>query len=114
MTILAKGTKRRCRKTCTARSLIKDFYTFPNDMGKVYSDMVTFLQKTGYTHEDLFQHLDKAYRADPTGMSPKNIYLYFDMVLLRNKDIDVQLILDTYDNINEAMDVKAGKVPNYD
>lgn len=82
---------------------------FQKDLGKVYSDMVTFLKKSGYTNDEIFNILDKAYKSDPTGMSAKNIYLYFDMVLVKNKDTNVQKILDTYDDINEAMEVKSGK-----
>lgn len=82
---------------------------FPKGDGKVYSDWASFLDKNGVSREQVFQILDKAYKADPTAMSAKNIYMYFDVVLERNKDIDVQLILDTYDNINEANEVKSGK-----
>ncbi len=82
---------------------------FPKGAGKVYSDWASFLDKNGVSREKVFQILDKAYKADPTAMSAKNIYMYFDVVLERNKDIDVQLVLDTYDNINEANEVKSGK-----
>ena len=81
---------------------------FQKDLGKVYSDMVTFLKKSGFTNEQVFQKLEQAYLEDPSGMSVKNTALYFDMILAQNKDTDVQKILDTYDDINESLDVKAG------
>lgn len=83
---------------------------FPKDLAKVYSDWVTFLEKYDLGEDErIFQYLEKAFKIDPTAMSPKNIYLYFDMVLERNKNIDVQKILDTYDDINDALDNKAIK-----
>lgn len=82
---------------------------FQKDLGKVYSDMVTFLSKAGYTKEEVFVHLEKAYKEDPSAMSAKNTLLYFDIILHDNKDTDVQKILDSYDDINESLDVKSGK-----
>jgi len=81
---------------------------FSKGDGKVYSDWASFLDRNGVSRELVYQILDKAYKADPTAMSAKNIYMYFDVVLERNRDIDVQMILDTYDDINEAMEVKSG------
>ncbi|MDC9721681.1 MAG: hypothetical protein PSN34_02755 [Urechidicola sp.] len=82
---------------------------FPKGDGKVYSDFASFLDKNGVTKEQVYQILHKAYQADPTAMSAKNIYMYFDVVLERNKEIDVQKILDTYDDINDAQDKKTEK-----
>ncbi len=82
---------------------------FPKGDGKVYNDFCSFLNKCGVSKEKVYQILHKAYKADPTAMSAKNIYMYFDIVLERNKEIDVQLILDTYDDINDASDKKAEK-----
>lgn len=82
---------------------------FPKGDGKVYSDFASFLDKNGVTQEDVYQILHKAYQADPTAMSAKNIYMYFDVILKRNKEIDVQKILDTYDDIKDAQDKKAEK-----
>ena len=82
---------------------------FPQGDGKVLSDFASFLSNNGMTLEDVYQILHKAYQADPTEMSAKNIYMYFDVVLERNKNIDVQLIMDTYDDINDAQDIKAEK-----
>lgn len=82
---------------------------FPEGDGKVYSDFASFLAKNGVSQEEVYQILHKAYQADPTAMSAKNIYMYFDVVLERNKEIDVQKILDTYDDIKDAQDEKAEK-----
>ena len=81
---------------------------FQKDLGKVYSDMVTFLRKSGFTNEEVFERLEQAYLEDPSGMSVKNTALYFEMILEKNKDTNVQKILDTHDDINESLDVKSG------
>ena len=82
---------------------------FPKDAGKVYNNWASFLDKNGVSRDKVYQILDKSYNADPTSMTAKNIYMYFDVVLEKNKNTNVQLILDTYDDINEAMGVKSGK-----
>lgn len=81
---------------------------FPKGDGKVYNDFASFLGNNGISREQVFQILDKAYKIDPLAVSPKNTFMYFEVVLERNKDIDAQIILDTYDEINEAQDVKSG------
>ncbi|MBV1887857.1 MAG: hypothetical protein KUG51_01050 [Urechidicola sp.] len=83
---------------------------FPKDLAKVYSDWVSFLVEHGLEEDErVYQYLERGYKEDPTGMSPKNIYMYFDFVLERNKNIDVQKVLDTYDDINDAFEVQSGK-----
>ncbi len=82
---------------------------FPKGLGKVYSDWFSFCVENGGTEESCFHYLEKGYKADPSGMSAKNIYLYFDVVLENNKNSNVQKILDTYDDINDALEDKSGK-----
>lgn len=82
---------------------------FPKDLGKVYSDYANFLADNGASDAVVINMLEKGYKADPTGLSAKNIYKYFDHVLETNKDNNVQKILDTYDDINDALEVKSGK-----
>lgn len=82
---------------------------FPKDLGKVYSDWFSFCVENGSSEESCFHYLEKGYKADPSGMSAKNIYLYFDVVLEQNKNSNVQKILDTYDDINDALEDKSGK-----
>lgn len=105
--LIAKGQK---EEGCKLYSKIVDvrIIHFQKDIGKVYSDMVTFLREAGYTNDEVFDHLEKAYKADPSGMSPKNTALYFDMILEKYKDTDVQRILDNYDDIDESLDEKSG------
>lgn len=82
---------------------------FPKGLGKVYSDWYNFVVENGATEQESFYLLEKGYKADPIGLSAKNIYKYFDVVLETNKNNNVQKILDAYDDINDALEVKSGK-----
>lgn len=82
---------------------------YTKDLGKVYSDYANFIAENGGTEAEVMALLEKGYKADPTGLSAKNIYKYFDHVLETNKNSNVQKILDTYDDINDALEVKSGK-----
>ena len=82
---------------------------FPKGLGKVYSDYANFCLENGGTEAEVISLLEKGYKADPTGLSAKNIYKYFDVVLENNKNNNVQKILDTYDDINDALETKSGK-----
>jgi tetratricopeptide (TPR) repeat protein len=82
---------------------------FPKGLGKVYSDYANFCLENGGTDAEAMMLLEKGYNADPTGLSAKNIYKYFDNILESNKNNNVQKILDTYDDINDALEIKSGK-----
>ena len=60
----------------TAPNIFKDF---PKDFGKVYSDWATFKASQGATDEEVFELLEKSFKANPTAMSGKNIFKYFDI-----------------------------------
>ena len=79
---------------------------FPKDFGKVYSDWATFKASQGATDEDVFELLEKSFKADPTAMSGKNIFKYFDVIMQRNKDENPQLVFDTYDEVGEGLELK--------
>jgi len=77
-------------------------------LGKFYSDWYTYLLKSGVADSEIFYLLEKAYAADPAGVSTKNMERYFNSVLVKNKNVNDQKILDIYDDINDALDVKLG------
>ncbi len=77
-------------------------------LGKFYSDWFTVLLKSGQSESESFYLLEKAYAADPAGVSTKNMERFFNSVLEKNKNVNDQKILDTYDDINDALDVKLG------
>lgn len=94
-----------------AKDLIKRVYTqrlehFPKDKGKVLSDYATFKEKDGASEEEVFELLEEAFEADATAMSGKNIYRYFDGVMVRNKDENPQKVFDTYDEVMEGVEMK--------
>ena len=91
--------------------LINRIYTqrlehFPKDFGKVYSDWATFKASQGATDEEVFGLLEKSFKADPTAMSGKNIFKYFDVIMQRNKDANPQKVFDTYDEVGEGLEMK--------
>jgi len=83
---------------------------YPDHLGKVYSDYAKFMQKAGASKDQVFELLEKAFKSDPAGMGVKAIYQYFQEVTNRNKDTNVQLIFDTYDDVVEAIELK---IANY-
>ncbi len=99
----------------SAGKLIDDIYTnrvvyFPDNLGKVYSDWSISLEKRGASNEVIFEKLELGFKADPTGLSVKNLAKYFGEVTKRNKDTDVQKVFDTYDDVLEGVNDKIGKL----
>ena len=89
----------------------KRIKNFPDNLGKVYSDWANFLFKRaaveGIKQKDaIFDKLGKSFKADPTGMSVKNLGKYFQVFTERHKDTNPQMIFDMYDDITEAVGKK--------
>ena len=87
---------------------------FPENLGKVYSDWANFLFKRAVLEdlvlkEEIFDKLALSFKADPTGMSVKNLGKYFQTVTDIEKDVNPQLVFDTYDDITEAVTLKMDK-----
>jgi tetratricopeptide (TPR) repeat protein len=88
---------------------------FPENLGKVYSDLANFLFKRAVLEEinledEIYEKLSLSFKADPTGMSVKNLGKYFQTVTDLSKDNNPQLVFDTYDDITEAV---TSKMDNY-
>ena len=84
---------------------------FPENLGKVYSDWANFLFKRATQEEiaqkeQIYDKLGKSFKADPTGMSVKNLGKYFQVFTEHHKDTNPQLVFDTYDEIIEAVSTK--------
>ena len=77
---------------------------FPKDLGRVYGDWASFMAKVPNQEERTFELLELAFSADPTRMGSKNIYKYFDIVLTKNQDTDVQKVFDTYDDVVDGVE----------
>ncbi|WP_117879979.1 hypothetical protein [Aureibaculum luteum] len=76
---------------------------FPKNLGKIYSDWAISLRERGVSNDAVFKKLDAAFKANPTEMSIKNLTLYFKEVTERNRDTNLQLVFDTYDDVMEAV-----------
>ena len=79
---------------------------FPKDKGGVYDDIATFKREQGAPEEEVYTWLDKTFKEDPTALSPKNLYNFFDIILNKYKDTDTQRVFDTYDEVGEAIELK--------
>ena len=95
----------------TESKLIDKVYTmriehFPDNLGKVYSDWATSLEERGKSKDQVFDKLEKAFKAGPEDMSIKNLAKYFQEVTDRNKDGNTQLVFDTYDDAMDAVNKK--------
>ncbi len=79
---------------------------FTDNLGKVYSDWATSLEKREASKPEVFEKLEMAFQVDPAQMSIKNIAKYFQQIKDANKDLDVEKIFDTYDTALEAVNKK--------
>lgn len=81
---------------------------FPDDNpAKVHSDYAEYLLENKLASDnDVFMILEKAYSIDPTKMGVKNLYIYFQGVTDRNKDVNPQRVFDTYDDVIENVNLK--------
>ncbi|WP_088323639.1 tetratricopeptide repeat protein [Polaribacter tangerinus] len=81
---------------------------FPSENpAKVHSDYATYLHENKLASDDeVFAILEKSYSIDPTKMSVKNLYIYFQNVTDKNKDTNPQKVFDTYDDVIESVGKK--------
>ena len=97
-------------KTSSA-DLVMRVYTqrlenFPKDFAKVYDKIATFKASQGASEQEVYGWIEKSFKKDPTAVSPKNIYKYFDIILNKYKDTQAQKVFDTYDEVGEGVEIK--------
>ena len=112
---IAKDRYAKASDKNIASQLIDDIYTqrikyFPNNLGRVYSDWATSLENRNIPKEKVFEKLELAFKADPSGLSIKNMAKFFEEVTNRNKDTNAQKVFDTYDDVLEAVNIKIDKL----
>ena len=95
----------------SAADLVMRVYTqrlknFPKDFAKIYDKIATFKASQGVSEQEVYEWIEKSFKKDPTAVSPKNIYKYFDIILNKYKDIEPQKVFDTYDEVGEGVEVK--------
>jgi len=94
-----------------ARDLVMRVYNqrlenYPQDFAYVCNEMASFKADQGASDDEVFVFLEKSFKADPSDLSAKNTYKYFDIILERNKDTNAQKVFDSYDEIGEALELK--------
>jgi len=102
----ATGPQKEIENKLIDKVYAKRVENFPDNLGKVYSDWASSLEKRGASKEDVFAKLEKAFTTDPARMSIKNLAKYFQEVTNRNKDTNAQKVFDTYDDALEAVNKK--------
>lgn len=84
---------------------------FPNKQpAKVYNDWASFKEGQGASQEEVFSLLEKSFKIDPTDLSAKNIYKYFDVIMQRNKDTNAQVVFDVYDEVGDGVEKKRAEL----
>ena len=82
-------------------------HKFKNDnVAKIYDKIATFKASQGISEVEVYGWIEKAFKIDPTSVSPKNIYKYFDIILNKNKVNNPQIVFDTYDEVGEGVEIK--------
>lgn len=95
-----------------AKELVEKVYEqrlkyYPNENpAKMYSEWAMFKYKAGDSEPEYFVLLEKAYKIDPTDMGVVAIPLFYQGIINRNKDTNVQYIFDMYDNLSEVVNTK--------
>ena len=102
----ATGAQKEVENSLIDKVYTKRIENFPDNLGKVYSDWATSLEKRSASKADVFTKLEKAFNTDPARMSIKNLAKYFQEVTDRNKDTKAQKVFDTYDDAIDAVNKK--------
>ena len=102
----ATGDQKQTESDLIDKVYEKRIINFPDNLGKVYSDWATSLEERGKPKNEVFEKLEKAFKAGPQSMSIKNLAKYFQEMTDRNKDTNAQRIFDTYDDALEAVNKK--------
>lgn len=110
---LAQVRFKNAENKTEAAALVKRVYlqrleNFPNiDPAKAHSNYATFLIKNKLaSNQEVFEILQLAYSIDPTRMSVRNIYRYFQGITDTYKDTNPQKVFDTYDDVLESVGEK--------
>jgi len=108
----------RCSKTNTpeekqiAKALVEKIYKqrleyYPNENpAKMYSEWADYLYRIGEPESVYFELFEKAYKTNPEELGVKAIPLYYEGIIKRNKDNNVQYIFDMYDNLTDVINKK--------
>ena len=95
----------------TAADLVMRVYNqrmkhYPKGLAKIYDNIAKFKAENGASEDEVYGWIEKSFKKDPTAVSPKNMYKYFDIILKKYKDVEPQKVFDTYDEVGEGVEVK--------
>lgn len=103
----ADGMEKEAAVQLVERVYMQRLENFPdNDIAKVYNDLAAFKAEQGAPQQEVYELLDKSFKVDPTKLTAKNIYKYFDIILNTNKDTNPQVVFDAYDEVTEGLEKK--------
>ncbi len=103
----ADGLEKEAAAELVERVYLQRLQHYPtNDVARVYNDLAAFKASQGGPEVEIYELLEKSFKADPTRMTAKNIWKYFDIILKANKDINPQKVFDTYDEVGEGVELK--------
>jgi tetratricopeptide (TPR) repeat protein len=101
------GADKDAAKDLVVKIYQKRLEHFPNAKpGKMYSEWGMFMDKTGAQEPVVFNLLQKSYDANPEEMGIKAIFKYFEGIIERNKDNNIQGIFDMNDNLQDIVNKK--------
>ncbi len=112
---LDKYQKSTGAEQTAAKDLVEKIYLqrlkyFPDEKpAKMYSEYAMFMDKTGAPEDKVFNLLQKSYEKNPQEMGVKAIFKYFEGIIARNKDTNIQKIFDMHDNLLDAVNKKMDK-----
>jgi len=111
----SKGVEKEAAKKLVERIYLQRFKYFPDEKpAKMYSEYAMFMDKAGAPEEKVFGLLQKSYDINPESLGVKALFKYFDGIILRNKDNNIQGIFDMHDNlltiVNKKMDFFSKKL----
>ncbi|MDO6737218.1 lipopolysaccharide assembly protein LapB [Wenyingzhuangia sp. 2_MG-2023] len=85
----------------------KRFENFPDAYpAKAHSDYADFLKELGGDKDEIYNNYEQAFKMDPTKLGVGSIISYFNQVVERNKDSNLQVVFNTYDVTLEAINKK--------
>jgi len=110
-TLLKKATsEEKPRIIATGIKLYKmRFELYPDvDAAKAHSDYADFLKKIGGDKKEIYEHYEIAFKTDPAKLGVGSIIYFFNEVVEKHKDNDLQIVFNRFDVIIEAINIKVG------
>ncbi len=106
----ATGAEKDAAAELVERIYLQRLKYFPDDKpGKMYSGYGMFLDKAGAPEAKVFGLLQNAYDIKPESLGVKALFKYFEGIIDRNKDTNIQGIFDMHDNLLDVVNNKIDK-----